>query len=320
MCEAKPGTRCASDTRDGAVTTLHRYTEAHPDGPEVSPLTGALLTPAPVQVPDARGRLVTVTPGVVDDSADYVYSNGQCLAFALAMHEKGADIEVALASGGWWYDGPPTELTADNVVHFVHALASWDGGDLYDIKGEHEREGYLEMMWDSHGSTVLVRATPEQLRLLLDHPSVVPQDVDTARTMADALWDFDDPGESGDAEGVIDRPPHHPDFQPAEPCPPGYVDLYHRTTGEAAERITSSGRMHSRENSDESYFSTRVDGQTDGYGATVVWVRVPEELAALDDEFPDGEQHYRVPNAQIGKYLLTRCSRCGRWAGTGHTC
>lgn len=73
-----------------------------------------------------------------------------------------------------------------------------------------------------------------------------------------------------------------------------YLDLYHRTTPDAAERILSTGRWVSRENTQEVYFSTRPAGQAEGYGASIVHVRVPAEWCELDDEFPDGEQHYRV--------------------------
>lgn len=72
------------------------------------------------------------------------------------------------------------------------------------------------------------------------------------------------------------------------------LDLFHRTTPAAAAAIYASGRMLSKENTGEAFFSTSSgDGQADGYGTAVVHIRVPEELAELDDEFPDGEQHYR---------------------------
>jgi hypothetical protein len=74
----------------------------------------------------------------------------------------------------------------------------------------------------------------------------------------------------------------------------GELDLYHRTTAEAAESIMCNRRMISKENTGEAFFSTRRDRQATGYGEGVVHVRVPEDLAELDDEFPSGELHYRV--------------------------
>lgn len=73
-----------------------------------------------------------------------------------------------------------------------------------------------------------------------------------------------------------------------------HLDLYHRTSPEAAAEISRTKRMTSKENDGSIYFSTSQHGQAEGYGGAVVHVRVPEHLAELDDEFPDGEQHYRV--------------------------
>lgn len=72
------------------------------------------------------------------------------------------------------------------------------------------------------------------------------------------------------------------------------LHLYHRTTAANAARIRATGRWLSRENTRAVYLSTRSDGHASGYGDTVVHVIVPEEWCELDDEFPDGEQHYRV--------------------------
>ena len=73
------------------------------------------------------------------------------------------------------------------------------------------------------------------------------------------------------------------------------MDLYHRTSTEAARSIEATGRFHTRENTPEAYASTHVNGHAAGYGPAVVHVRVRAEDAQLEDEFPDGEQHYRIP-------------------------
>lgn len=83
-------------------------------------------------------------------------------------------------------------------------------------------------------------------------------------------------------------------------CPEGWIDLYHRTTPEALEAITASGKMVTKENTPEVFFSTVSEGgQGDGYGGAVVWIRVPEDAVEIDDEFPDGEQHFRVPIKEV---------------------
>lgn len=77
------------------------------------------------------------------------------------------------------------------------------------------------------------------------------------------------------------------------------MDLYHRTTHEAAEEIRTSRRMLSKETDGSVYFSTRRHGQAGAYGDAIVHVRVPCEIAQLDDEFPSGEQHYRIQAANL---------------------
>jgi hypothetical protein len=75
---------------------------------------------------------------------------------------------------------------------------------------------------------------------------------------------------------------------------PQFLDLYHRTTPEAAASIVKTKTMTSKEQG-YVFFSTHHGGAAaTGYGASVVHVRVPEHLAELDDEFPDGEQHYKM--------------------------
>lgn len=75
--------------------------------------------------------------------------------------------------------------------------------------------------------------------------------------------------------------------------------LYHRTSAANAARIMSELRMISMENTQEVYFSTELAGEAAGYGDAVVCIVIPVELAELDDEFPSGEQHYRVRVADI---------------------
>lgn len=90
--------------------------------------------------------------------------------------------------------------------------------------------------------------------------------------------------------------------RPASPVPAhrtaALLDLYHRTTPEAAAAIHRDKAMHAKENTGETYWSTfRGDepgAQAQGYGEGVVHIRVPEHAAELEDEFPSGEEHYRV--------------------------
>lgn len=78
--------------------------------------------------------------------------------------------------------------------------------------------------------------------------------------------------------------------------------LYHRTDAAAAERIIATRTWRSRENTGEVYLSTRGDAGSSatGYGAVTLVVDVTDlDTLVLDDEFPDGEQHYRVLAAAL---------------------
>ena len=84
-----------------------------------------------------------------------------------------------------------------------------------------------------------------------------------------------------------------------------WLDLFHRTTPEAAARIRSTGVFTSLENTGEIFCSTARDSDhTAGYGSAVIHIRVPAGQARLDDEFErdDGtyEQHFAVPARSLG--------------------
>jgi len=81
----------------------------------------------------------------------------------------------------------------------------------------------------------------------------------------------------------------------------GNLELYHRTTPEAAAEIVRTGSFrkpvlsgHSAHYRDHVWASTHKSGQADGYGSAVVAFDVKPEHAELDDEFPNGEKHYTV--------------------------
>jgi hypothetical protein len=84
-----------------------------------------------------------------------------------------------------------------------------------------------------------------------------------------------------------------------------WLDLFHRTTPEAAARIRSTGVFTSLESTGEIFCSTVRDSEhTAGYGSAVIHIRIPVHWARLDDEFEldDGtyEQHFAVPARSLG--------------------
>lgn len=89
----------------------------------------------------------------------------------------------------------------------------------------------------------------------------------------------------------------------------GYITLYHRTSPAVAEKIQRTGRMTAKE--DGLFFSTKKEGgQNEGFGSSVIELKIPAEAVVLDDIFDD-EAHLRVPleggrwSKDVSEWLVT---------------
>ena len=80
----------------------------------------------------------------------------------------------------------------------------------------------------------------------------------------------------------------------------GMVTVYHRTTSENKKEIESTGKMKGLE--DGVFFSTKETGQNEGYGDSVVKLKVPIESIEIDDTFGD-EAHVRIPTKKAGQII-----------------
>src|SRR5690625_5019299 len=69
MCEAKPGPRCANDTRDAATTASAQYQAAHPDGPPVDPISAAREVEAERVRAQGHHRMLTESAAMSLDNA-----------------------------------------------------------------------------------------------------------------------------------------------------------------------------------------------------------------------------------------------------------
>lgn len=69
MCEAKPGPRCANDTRDAATTASAQYQTAHPDGPPVDPISAAREVEAERVRAQGHHRMLTESAAMSLDNA-----------------------------------------------------------------------------------------------------------------------------------------------------------------------------------------------------------------------------------------------------------
>jgi hypothetical protein len=82
------------------------------------------------------------------------------------------------------------------------------------------------------------------------------------------------------------------------------LTLHHRTSPDKAATIRQAGFNSKIKTSfgTEVYFSTKPDGEATGYGSELVSIEIPEQYANLDDEFPDGEQHYWVAAKDLARF------------------
>lgn len=78
----------------------------------------------------------------------------------------------------------------------------------------------------------------------------------------------------------------------------GTVRLYHRTTESAKSEIERTGQMTGKEKG--IFFSTKKNGQAEGYGDAIVEVDVPIEKVSLDDIFSD-EAHLKIELPRPGE-------------------
>ena len=78
----------------------------------------------------------------------------------------------------------------------------------------------------------------------------------------------------------------------------GYVTLYHRTNKINAENIKNTGYMTTKEPG--LFFGSKPEGQIEGYGESVVKVKIPIEKLELNDIFTN-EVHFNYPEAIPGK-------------------
>ena len=116
-----------------------------------------LLDEGTYTVLDSGGGPCDVRPGVLDDEADWVYTNGQCLALAVAMSEK-TGWPVVLTRD----DLDDTDANGEPFYGLRHAFVQAPDGTLLDIRGE---QGSIEDVLDGdeplgEGATPLTFTDP----------------------------------------------------------------------------------------------------------------------------------------------------------------
>lgn len=128
--------------------------------------------PAPVKVRDARGMNVAVTPGVLDENAEHLYLNGQCLALATALAED---------NGNW---GVAVRLYDDGAL-VAHAWAVDTDGTLHDVRGAHDEQAIAEELDEDEE---IVHYLPSMVPLVHAElaEAIGPQDLGLAQSFVPA--------------------------------------------------------------------------------------------------------------------------------------
>lgn len=160
-----------------------------PRGGQFAPSSHAeadlMLVEQPVEVLDSSGNPVEVTPGVLDDNADWVYHNGQCLALAVAISER----------TGWpvhlrtFVDGPADP--AGTYTSLRHAYVQAPDGSLIDVRGQHDADIVDEECRDLDGDLyqpARIVSAERAAALLSEFDGFLErQDVDVARSFVDPV-------------------------------------------------------------------------------------------------------------------------------------
>lgn len=131
MCDAKPGLRCATDTRDQVHLALTRYQAAHPDGPAVDPLASAEASiGTPISVPDPRDPTdIPIYEGAAADAAGHLAPGTYTAehlhdgdAYELTVRPLGPDaLETSILdydgeTNGWIARGHTHPFSQDSLI------------------------------------------------------------------------------------------------------------------------------------------------------------------------------------------------------------
>jgi len=94
------------------------------------------------------------------------------------------------------------------------------------------------------------------------------------------------------------------DNKPVELNEDGTITLYHRTTPKSKAKIMETGDFVSKENRNETFFSTKLDGQSVGYGEAVIAIKVDPKVVRLNDAFHGGDISVAVSNKKLSKEMI----------------
>lgn len=174
MCDAKPGVRCASDTRTVYQRALTQYESTHPHGPSLDPLTAAHAGWEPRQHTRRRQSVPVRTEANVSDRSRTRFRHGQSLALAVGLARK--------------LDLPTVTCAFDQDHRLIHAWVMTEPDRMQDVDGERDFEGFAETLDREHPGWSLEQVDTEDARSHAEEWTSVRQrwasGVRTARDLA----------------------------------------------------------------------------------------------------------------------------------------
>lgn len=123
-----------------------------------------------VEVPGTEHRIYRLRPGVLDETAVACFSQGQCHALAMALHEE----------TGW-----PLVVVADWLEQVDHVAVRTPEGRIIDGAGVHDPDAFAEA-WDGD----VLEVSAQRLRELTASATWREPALDVARTMVAAVLGY----------------------------------------------------------------------------------------------------------------------------------
>lgn len=171
MCDAKPGVRCATDTRGAYQRALTHYQASHPNGPSLDPLTAAHADWAPRHRRGSNGH--ARHEGSLSDRSRSRFRGGQSLALAVGLAHK--------------LDLPAVSCAFDENHQLIRAWVMTEPDRMRDIDGERDFEAFAATLDRDHPGWSLEQIDTEDARAHSDKLTNVPQQWSSGTRIASEL-------------------------------------------------------------------------------------------------------------------------------------
>lgn len=132
-------------------------------------------------ISDRLGESYRVPLDSISDEATYVFGNGQCLAYAVAVSRLSRQASVHVL-----FQHCPSEQDPTRVFQVVHVYGCQDDDRIADVQGALTTDDAwaLHREYDYAGKKLYAKTMPISSAQQLFHPQMVTQDYETATTLA----------------------------------------------------------------------------------------------------------------------------------------